>query len=78
MATRSTTIVRGTVRSITEDDENKEWQDDVSPVIVSHKKVSNDDGRNHHETAGSTPAYPGFNIDQDNLDIPTFLRRPRD
>ena len=77
-ATRSTTIVRGKVRSITEDDENKEWQDDVSPVIVHHKKVSNDDGRNHHETAGSTSAYPGFNIDQDNLDIPTFLRRPRD
>lgn len=77
-ATRSTTIVRGTVRSITDDDENKEWQDDVSPVVVTHKKVSNDDGRNHHENVGSSPAYPGLDIDQNNLDIPTFLRKPRD
>ncbi len=76
-ASRSTTIVRGTVRSITDEDVNKEWQDDVSPVIVTHKKRSNDDGRNHHEDA-TTPAFPDIDVDQNNLDIPTFLRRPRD
>ncbi len=76
--TRSATIVRGTVRSITDDDEEKEWQHDVSPVVVSRQKVSNDDGRNHHENAPLSPNYPNIDIDQDNLDIPTFLRRPRD
>lgn len=76
--TRSTTIVRGTVRSVNHDDEKKEWQDDVSPVVVTHKKVSNDDGRNHHEHASIPTAYPDIDIDQDNLDIPTFFRRPRD
>jgi cell division protein FtsZ len=76
--TRSTSIVRGTVRSITDDDEQKEWQDDVSPVIVTHQKISNDDGRNHHENADISTNYPDIDIDQNNLDIPTFLRRPRD
>lgn len=76
--TRSTTIVRGTVRSITDDDEEKEWQDDVSPVVVTRQKVSNDDGRNHHEDASIPTAYPDIDIDQENLDIPTFLRRTRD
>ncbi|MFK5952194.1 MAG: cell division protein FtsZ [Desulfobacterium sp.] len=76
--TRSTTIVRGTVRSITDDDGEKEWQDDVSPVIVTRQKVSNDDGRNHHEDASIPTAYPDIDIDPDNLDIPTFLRRTRD
>ena len=74
--TRSTTIVRGTVRSITNDDEAKEWQNDVSPVVV-RKKVSNDDGRNHHENEPISPTYPS-DIDPENLDIPTFLRRTRD
>lgn len=78
IATRSTTIVRGSVRPVSEEDENKDWQDDVSPVIVTHKKVSNDDGRNHHENATAPSAYPGFDIDPNNLDIPTFLRKPRD
>ncbi len=78
MTTRSTAIVRGTVRPVNEEDENKEWQDDVSPVIVHHKKVSNDDGRNHHANASPSSAYPGFDIDPNNLDIPTFLRKPRD
>ena len=74
--THSTTIVRGTVRSITNDDEDKEWQNDVSPVVV-RKKVSNDDGRNHHENKPISPTYPS-DIDPENLDIPTFLRRTRD
>ncbi len=79
IATRSTTIVRGTVRPVSEEDEDKDWQDDVSPVIVTHhKKVSNDDGRNHHENVNPPSAYPGFDIDPNNLDIPTFLRKPRD
>ena len=80
--TRSTTIGRGTVRAITDDDGQKEWQDDVSPVVVTHQKVSNGDGRNHHENETLSPDYTNPNIDididQDNLDIPTFLRRPRD
>ncbi|SMC35645.1 cell division protein FtsZ [Desulfocicer vacuolatum DSM 3385] len=71
---RSTAIARGTVRSVTDDDKQKEWQDDVNTVIVAHPKVSNDDGRNHHENA-NIPAYPDIESDQENLDIPTFLRR---
>jgi len=78
ITSRSTTIVRGTVRSITDDDERKEWQHDVRPVVVAQKRVSNDDGRNHHENDPMAPNYPNIDIDPDNMDIPTFLRRTRD
>jgi len=74
----STAVVRGSVRSLTHDDEKKEWRDDVGTVIVTQQKVSNDDGRNYHENTDISNDYPDIKIDKDNLDIPTFLRRTRD
>ena len=76
--TTSTAVVRGSVRSVTHDDEKKEWRDDVGTVIVTQQKVSNEDGRNHHENTNISDDYPDIKIDKDNLDIPTFLRRTRD
>lgn len=73
----ATTIVRGTVRSVTDDDERKEWQDDVSPVkVINRKDSATHGGRGDNINSGA--AYSDVRIDANDLDVPTFLRRSRD
>jgi cell division protein FtsZ len=65
--------LRGKVRDITAADlERSDIVDLDEPTFIRHKKVANEDSGALYRGVG------GMAIDEDDLDIPTFLRRKAD
>jgi len=62
-------IARGHVRTPTPE-ELANWNDFDNPVIMTHKKVVGDEGM--------TGGYAAMAFDNDDLEVPTFLRRKAD
>ena len=62
-------IVRGQLRTPTED-ELSNWNEFDNPVIVKHKRAVGDDDM--------MDDYSSMQYDNDDLEVPTFLRRKAD
>ena len=62
-------VARGHLRTPTPE-ELANWNEFDNPVIMTHKKVVGDDGM--------TNDYPAMSFDNDDLEVPTFLRRKAD
>ena len=62
-------VARGHVRTPTPE-ELANWNDFDNPVIMTHKKVVGDESM--------TNDYAAMAFDNDDLEVPTFLRRKAD